>query len=108
MYTPENHASEDYNPGGHTQPGTTQMEYAPEDFSQSAINRGQRKINYALTVVDQRLARTLKLMRDAIAATPGGQDIDFDEVDEAIKEVYQLSRQVADIKPPGCDSTWPG
>ena len=108
MYTPEKHSSEDYNPGGHPQPGTTQMEYAPEDFSQSAINRGQRKINYALTVVDQRLARTLKLMRDAIAASPAGQDIDWDEVDEAIKEVYKLSRQVADIKPPGCDSNWPG
>jgi len=84
------------------------MEYAPEDFSQSAINRGQRKINYALTMVDQRIAKTLKLMRDAIAASPAGQDIDFDAVDDAIKELYHLSRQVADIKPPGCDSTWPG
>src|ERR1044072_4694364 len=30
-------------------PGTTQMEYDPNDFSQAAINGGQRKINDALT-----------------------------------------------------------
>lgn len=105
MYTSEEH-SPNYSPTSHTQPGTNHVEYAPEDFSQSAINRGQRQINYALTVVDQKLIRVLELMRDAIAASPGGRDIDFDAVDEAISDVYRTSRRVADIKPPGCDTTW--
>ena len=106
MYTPENHSSENYNPSGHTQTGTTQMEYAPEDFSQLAINRGQRKINYALTLVDDKLAKAVKLLRDAIAESPAGRDIDFDAFDEAISEVYSTSSRVAHIKPPGCDPYW--
>jgi len=103
MFTSEEHSSEAYDPGGNSQAGTTQKEYAPDDFSQTAINRGQRQINYALTVVDQKLALAVKLLRDAIAASPGGHDIDFDAVDEAIKDVYRRSRLVADIKPPGCE-----
>ena len=106
MYPSEDHASENYKPTHHTQPGTTQMEYAPEDFSQSAINRGQRKINYALTMVDEKLAKAMEALRDAIAASPAGRDIDFEAFDEAINEVYQTSRRVASIKPPGCDPTW--
>ena len=58
--------SKNYNPTGHNQPGTTQMEYAPEDFSQSAINRGQRQINYALTVVDEKIAKAIVALKDAI------------------------------------------
>src|SRR3712207_1451922 len=104
MYTPDQ-SSENYKPSP-AQPGATQTEYAPEDFSQSAINRGQRRINFALTVVDEKVARALQLMRNAIAATPAGRDIDFDAVDEAIADVYQTSRRFADIKPPGCDTTW--
>jgi hypothetical protein len=105
MYTSEDH-SQNYNPTTHTQTGTTRVEYAPEDFSQAAINRGQRKINYALTVVDQKLVKALGLLRNAIAATPAGRDIDFDAVDEAIADALGTSRRVAEIKPPGCDTTW--
>ncbi len=105
MSTSEDH-SKNYNPGGHTQPGTTQMEYAPEDFSQAAINRGQRQINYALTVVDKQLSNAIKALKDAIAASPAGRDIDFAAVDDALSEAYETGGKVADIKPPGCDSTW--
>ena len=83
------------------------MEYAPEDFSQSAINSGQRKINFALTVVNARLAKALETLRDAIAAVPAAHNIDLTEVNEAINEVYEYNQQVAGIKPPGCDPDWP-
>ena len=106
MFTSEDHSSEQYNPTEHSQPGTTQKEYAPEDFSQLAINRGQRKINYALTVVDEKLAKAMELLRDAIAASPAGHDIDFDAFDEAIIDVYRTSGKVASVKPPGCDPLW--
>ena len=106
MFTSEDHSPEDYKPG-HGQPGKTEKEYAPEDFSQSAINRGQRQINYALTMVDQQIAKAIDALKDALAASPAGRNIDFEAVDEAIAEVYQTSRKVADIKPPGCDSKWP-
>src|SRR5215210_5509693 len=105
MFPSEDHSS-NYNPTGHNQPGTTQMEYAPEDFSQSAINRGQRGINYKLTVVNERLAKTIEALRDAIAAVPAAHKIDLTEVNEALNEVYDLNQQVAGIKPPGCEP-WP-
>ena len=103
MYTQENHSTEDYSPnGGGREEVSRQKEYAPEDFSQQAINRGQREINYELTVVGQKAADALKALRDAIARAPGGDKIDFDAVDEAISDVYKTSNEVAKIIPPGC------
>ena len=46
------------------------MEYKPENYSQGAINAGQRKINYALTLVDEKLIKALEALRDAIKALP--------------------------------------
>ena len=106
MHTQENHQSETYASTPHNQQDCTQREYEPEDFSQQAINRGQRQINFALTVVDEKLARALEALRDALARTPGLARADFNVVDEAISDVYNTSRKVADIKPPGCDPMW--
>jgi len=83
------------------------MEYKPEDYSQSAINAGQRKINYALTVVDEKLIKAIESLRDAIKAVPATHTINLVDVNRAISEVYGLSQQVAGIKPPGCDPEWP-
>jgi hypothetical protein len=83
------------------------MEYTPQDFSQAAINGGQRKINYALTVVDEKLVKALEALKDAIAALPTAHNIDLKNVNAAIKEVRDLSQLVAGIKPPGCDPDWP-
>lgn len=105
MHTQENHSSEDY-VSKCQDPQQTQREYDPEDFSQQAINRGQRQINFALTTVDEKLAKALEALRDAIAGTPGLARVDFDVVDAAISDVYKTSHRVADIKPPGCDPTW--
>lgn len=107
MYPSRDHSASNYNPTGHTEPGTTQMEYDPEDFSQAAINRGQRKINYALTVVDDKLIKALEALRDAVAALPAAHNINLVKVNQAISEFYQISQQVAGIKPPGCDPNWP-
>lgn len=106
MYPSEGHSS-NYNATGHNQPGTTQMEYAPQDFSQSAINSGQRKINYALTLVDEKLAKALEALKDALASLPAAHNIDLTEVNEAINDAVETSRRVAGIKPPGCDPQWP-
>ena len=83
------------------------MEYNPNDFSQAAINSGQRKINYALTVVDEKLAKALQALCDALAALPPTHNIDLKNVNEALKEFRYLSAMVAGIKPPGCDPEWP-
>lgn len=106
MHSQENHQSETYTSKPHSQQDCTQRDYDPQDFSQEAINRGQRQINFALTVVDEKLARALEALRNAIARTPGLARADFDVVDQAISDVYNTSRKVADIKPPGCDPMW--
>ena len=82
------------------------MEYTPQDFSQSAINNGQRQINYALTVVDIKLIKLIETLRDVIAGLPIAHKLDLAGLNEAIHDVYRTSRRVADIKPPGCDTTW--
>lgn len=83
------------------------MEYQPEDYSQAAINSGQRKINYALTVIDEKLVKVIEALRDAIAALPTAHGIDLKNVNAAIKEARDLSQLVAGVKPPGCDPNWP-
>ena len=81
----------------------TACTHKPEDFSQPAINRGQRRINYELVVVDQKLAKALEALKCAIAGTPGFEDVDFDAFEGAISDVYQTSSKVAGHVPPGCD-----
>ena len=106
MLPSEDH-SPNYNPTGHNQPGTTQMEYDPKNYTQPEINSGQRKINYALTLVDERLAKAIKALTDAIAALPAAHNIDLEGVNAAIKDAVETSQQVAGIQPPGCDPDWP-
>jgi len=79
------------------------MDYTPQDFSQSAINNGQRQINYALTVVDMKL---IKIIETLIAALPPARNLDLAGLNEALQDVKGTSRRVADIKPPGCDTSW--
>ena len=77
--------------------------HKPEDFSQPAINRGQRRINYELVVVDQKLAKALEALKCIIAGTPGFHNVDFDAFEGALSEVYETSKKVAGHVPPGCD-----
>src|SRR5215217_3327703 len=87
--------------------GLRKMEYNPNDFSQVAINSGQRKINYALTVVDEKLAKAIEALCNALTALPPTHNLDLKNVNEALKEFRYLSQMVAGIKPPGCDPEWP-
>lgn len=111
MFPSEDHSS-NYSPTGPNQPGTNEMaydpnDYDPNDYTQAGINKGQRKINYALTLVDEKLVEAIKKLRDAIKAVPATQHIELDEVNEAIDDALETSRLVAGIKPPGCDPEWP-
>lgn len=106
MFTQEDRSSDDSSLSHSHESGGAQN-YDPQQYGQPAINEGQRTINYALTVVDKKIAAALQAFKTAIAATPGCGQIDFRAVDEAIADVYKTSNRVADIKPPGCAPTWP-
>jgi len=84
----------------------TPEEYIAEDYTQPAINRGQRKINYGLSMVDEKLIKALEELMVAIANTPGLTRMNLDLTKAAIQEAAHVSEHVADIRPPGCDSTW--
>ena len=111
MLTLENQSGDDFASGGNGKEsetggdggGYTHQKYAPDDFSQSAINRGQRVINYQLTEVAKKLSHLVSLLTEALAKTP---ILDQDEVvkmRKEIKEATEISKTVADIYPPGCD-----
>lgn len=84
---------------GDTQTSGTRDEYDPEDFSQLAINRGQRRINYELVVVTLRLADAFEKLVEKLSA---GDKAKFKEVGNLIEGARQTAKAVADIKPPGC------
>jgi len=107
MYSQEDRSSDDHNVSAHGQESVGGSDYDGAQHSQPEINEGQRIINYALTVVDKKIAKALEAFKASIAATPGYAQIDFRALDEAIADVYETSRKVADIKPPGCATTWP-
>lgn len=107
MPTRQDRSSKAYRAKGNSQESaSTPQEYDPEDFSQQAINRGQRKINYALTTVDQKLAGALEALKEIIKKTSLEKEIKWETLDKAIADVKKTSYRVADIKPPGCDSGW--
>jgi len=79
--------------------------YKPEDFSQSAINRGQRLINGELVLVDQKLAKAIEELKNVLASALS--NVNFASVQAAIDEVKRDSEGVAGIIPPGCDYVHP-
>jgi len=91
-----------YNSAGSSH-GGTQTQYNPEDFSQEAINRGQRRINYELAAGGLELANAIDELKKAIVNSSGGNKIDFTQVDKVMAAAKKIANGVADIKPPGCD-----
>lgn len=77
------------------------QQYDPEDFSQLAINRGQRKINYKLNYADETLAEAIQALRDVVEKT-GVASGKFSEVDKALAEAKTISGAIPGIIPPGC------
>jgi len=92
--TPKDEAHTGYNPP---------PPYPPEDFSQSAINRGQRLINGELVQVDQKIAKAIEELKNVLAGAKSLTGVNFKSVQAAIDEVKKDSQEVAGIIPPGCD-----
>lgn len=86
----------------YTQPNCT---HNPEDFHQQAINRGQRKINYKLTVVDKKLVEAVKVLIGVIAKLPNPPQAEITAASMAVKEAEDVNKIVAEVRPPGCDET---
>jgi hypothetical protein len=76
--------------------------YKPEDFSQQAINRGQRRINGDLTELGKTLAKTLQALKDAIKKSSIGSEIDCCAIQSDITKAIAISEKVAGYYPPGC------
>jgi len=76
----------------------------PDDFSQLAINRGQRVINYKFTEVEEKLVAALNSLIDAVEQIPGCVKEKIDEASNATSEAEKLRSKVAEIRPPGCES----
>ena len=100
MSTQQNPSSSNYSSPGSSHGG--QRQYQPDDFSQQAINRGQRRINYELASGGLKLVKAIEEFKKAIVNS-SGNNVDFSEVDKALAAVYETANGVADIKPPGCD-----
>ncbi len=86
----------------YTQPTCT---HDPDDFHQTAINHGQRKINYKLTVVDEKLIEAVKQLINAIARLPNPPQAEITAASMAMTQAKELNVKVAEVKPPGCDET---
>jgi hypothetical protein len=80
-----------------------QKKYPLEDFSQQAINRGQRSINGDLTELGKTLARTLQALKDAIKKSSIGSEIDCCAIQNDITKAIAISERVAGYYPPGCN-----
>jgi hypothetical protein len=81
--------------------------YRAQDYSAEAVAAGQRKINYALTVVDKRLIDVLVAIKTALKEPPGQIQQHVPRIEAAIDEASRIIDKVAEIRPPGCDTDWP-
>lgn len=75
----------------------------PDDFSQLAINRGQRVINYKFTEVEEKLVEALNSLIDAVKNIPGCVKEKIDATTNATAEAEKIRSKIAEIRPPGCD-----
>lgn len=83
------------------EPRRTLREYKPEDFSQAAINDGQRRINYELTAAAQKLSEALRMLT-AVLAGSICNEAELAKINKVIAQATAISSEVASIKPPGC------
>ena len=73
-----------------------------EDFSQSAINRGQQLINYYISTTDDKIVEALRQFSNVVAKLATGGQIDLRALDNAIEEVAEATKKIAGPFPPGC------
>jgi len=81
--------------------------YRSQDYTPEAVNAGQRKINYALTVADRKLVDVLVAIKNALTAPPGQLQQHVAGIEAAIAQASRIIDKVAEIRPPGCDTDWP-
>jgi hypothetical protein len=77
-------------------------EYKLEDFSQSAINRGQQKINGLVADTGEKVVDVLREVRNLIAILYANGTIDLQALDAAINKASQANNAIAGEFPPGC------
>jgi DNA topoisomerase VI subunit B len=82
--------------------------------TQDEINYGQARINFELCEVDINVIETLKMIVDALKKikalpplTHDLQSIDLNKLEASLSKAYNISKKVADIKPPGCEGPYP-
>lgn len=85
-----------------------EKEYPLEDWSQKAINEGQRLINGELTELSKTFANTLQVLKDALKRSSIGREIDLGAIEHDITAAIERSEKVAGYYPPGCYYTGPG
>ena len=76
----------------------------PDDFSQQAINRGQRIINYRITEVEKKLVEALNSLIDAVENIPGCVKEKIEEANNATTAAEERRKKVAEVRPPGCET----
>ena len=81
-----------------------QREYKPDDFSQSAINRGQRHINYYIAKTGEEVVSAFREVRNLIAVLSAHGHVDLHALDAAIERVSQATIKIAGPFPPGCEN----
>ena len=79
-----------------------EKKYKLEDFSQKAINEGQRIINGELTELSKTFADTLQVLKDAVKAISTGRQINLGTIERDITAAIERSKKVAGYYPPGC------
>ena len=80
--------------------------YDPKLYSADDVNAGQRKINFALTQVDEKLVAVLIAVANALKEPPGEARNHVPAIEAGIREADRILKHVASIRPPGCDTTW--
>lgn len=76
--------------------------YELEDFSQSAINRGQREINKLVQTADEKIVDAFNEVRNLIAVLNSHGHVDLKKLDDAIGKVAKATHDIAGPYPPGC------
>jgi hypothetical protein len=81
-------------------------DYDPTLYTLEGVNKGQRKINYALTVADKKIVDVLLAVKEALSGPPGQIQSHVPQIQAKIEEASKAIKHVASIRPPGCDYTW--
>ena len=89
------------------EPTYPRRKYNLEDFSQSAINRGQQEINYYISVTEEKIVEALRQVSVVVAKLASNGQVDLKALDNAIEEASKVAKEIAGPFPPGCSKPIP-